>query len=440
MATFPSFHGYLRAFTIIALSTGVACSTPAFDAHHSAYSAHSDSDTSANFDATYGSSPAPFKINVHPKFIAETVLKVSHTRYVVDIDEPDFVDGPPRHNVTAVRDYWVNHYNWFDVQDELNEEYVYSPTPIGILCDGITRYKHFTTTVTTGPKSNFTDPVPLHFVHHRSKRTDAIPLLFIHGWPGSFIEVGNILDGLTNPPDASLPAFHVVAPSIPGFGFSPAPKKPGFGPREAGDAFHSLMQQLNYTRFVVQGGDFGGIILRYLAADNPVSVVSVLDNFWATSPNATDLKRYQQGLTTKDENTTIENLNRYNTENSGYRLEQQTLPLQLAIGMTDSPIGFAMWIYTLMHSAVDRYIWTPKEIITWSMMYYIQGPYGGMRFYKESLREVRYPNIPIRIHFRSSQYLGGIIHRQRFRHRNPLCTPARRDLRISKRHLVRHRK
>ena len=256
--------------------------------------------------------------------------------------------------------------------------------------NGNTRYKQFTTTVTTGPKSNFTEPVPLHFVHHRSNRADAIPFLFIHGWPGSFREVGHIIHGLTNPPNASSPAFHVVAPSIPGFGFSPAPGKPGFGPREAGDAFHSLMQQLNYTRFVIQGGDLGAVILRFMAADYPSSVVSVLSNFWAISPNATDRLRYQQGLTNEEENTIIRSLDRYNIQLSGYRYIQQTLPLQLAIGMTDSPIGNAMWIYTLMISVVDHLIWTPREIITWSMMYYIQGPYSGMRIYKESLREASY--------------------------------------------------
>ena len=74
-----------------------------------------------NYNATYGSSPAPFKINVHPSFIEETLLKVSHTRYTVDLEEPDFTAGPPRHNVTTVRDYWVNHYDWFDVQDQLNK-------------------------------------------------------------------------------------------------------------------------------------------------------------------------------------------------------------------------------------------------------------------------------------------------------------------------------
>lgn len=202
------------------------------------------------------------------------------------------------------------------------------------------------------------------------------------------MEVNNILDGLLNPSNASSPAFHVVAPSIPGFAFSPAPKKPGFATREAGNAFHALMQQLNYTRYVIQGGDFGGIILRFMAGDYPSSVVSVLDNLWVVPPNATDLLRYQQGLTTTDENTTIENLDAFTTQLSGYRLEQETQPLQLAIAMTDSPVGNAMWNYNFMVHAVDHYVWTPEEIITWSMMYYIQGPYGGMRFYKEVLKEV----------------------------------------------------
>jgi len=250
------------------------------------------------------------------------------------------------------------------------------------------RYNHFTTTVITGPRSNFSKPIPLHFIHHRSNRTDAIPLLFIHGWPGSFMEVKGILDGLLNPPSPSSPAFHVVAPSIPGFAFSPAPQKPGWGARESGYAFHALMQQLNYTRYVIQGGDFGGVILRYMAGDNPTSVASVLSNFWTIPPNVTDLQRYSEGLTTADENTTINNIEDFYNNYSGYRLIQETKPLQVAVGMTDSPVGFAMWIYYLMREVVDAYFFSPEEIITWTMMYYIQGPYGGMRLYKEILREV----------------------------------------------------
>ena len=125
-----------------------------------------------------------------------------------------------------------------------------------------------------------------------------------------------------------------------------------------------------------------------MAGDNPDAVVSVLSNFWIVPPNATDLQRYADKLTTPDENAHIAFLNFYDTQLAGYLYIQDTKPLQLAIGMTDSPVGFAMWIYSLMADAVDHYVWTPERIITWSMMYYIQGPYGGMRFYKEIRREV----------------------------------------------------
>ena len=255
------------------------------------------------------------------------------------------------------------------------------------------RFTQFTTTVTAQPGSNYSEPLPLHFVHHRSNRSDAIPLLFIHGWPGSFLEVENIIDGLVNPPNASLPAFHVVAPSIPGFGFSPAPTVPGFGSKAAAEAFNDLMvNQLNYTHFVVQGGDYGGIILRFLAGNHPESVVSALANFWFAPPNSTDMQRYYAKETTYDETYIIQELQTYQNFTSAYQFVQKNQPLQLAYGMTDSPVGFTMWIYDLMHTAAGPYYyWTPSELITWAMMYWIQGPEAGFRFYKENYL-VSFPN------------------------------------------------
>lgn len=122
-----------------------------------------------------------------------------------------------------------------------------------------------------------------------------------------------------------------------------------------------------------------------MAGDFPESIVSVLSNFWVIVPNATDLERFANGTTTADENTTIANIESYFTNRAGYAAIQETRPLELAVAMTDSPVGFAMWIYDLMFQAVDKYVWTPKTIITWAMMYYIQGPYAGFRLYKESV-------------------------------------------------------
>ncbi|CZR61773.1 related to epoxide hydrolase [Phialocephala subalpina] len=321
-----------------------------------------------NFKATFGATPRPFKIQVDPEFIRITKLKASLTRYTTDINQPDFVDGPPRHNISTIRDYWVNEYDWYSIEQEINQN--------------LTQY-----TTTVYADGNYTHPIPLHFVHHRSNRSDAIPLLFIHGWPGSFLEVGKMINNLTNPPNDSLPAFHIVAPSLPGFGFSPVPAYPGLGLREAGQAFENLMtKQLNYPKFVIQGGDFGGFTLRYMAGDFPDIAVSALSNFFIIPPNATDMARYEAGTTIAEENLNIEELTVFQNDYAGYRDIQQTRPLQLAVGMTDCPVVFAAWIYDFMFLHVNEYPWTPKEIITWAMMYYIQGPYAGFAMYKELAR------------------------------------------------------
>lgn len=235
-----------------------------------------------------------------------------------------------------------------------------------------------------GENSTYTEPIPLHFVHHTSSRADAIPLLFIHGFPGSFMEVGNIISALTNPENDSVPAFHVVAPSLPGFAFSPAPTVPGLGFIATAHAFDSLMKQLNYTQYVLQGGDLGGIITRYLAHYHPESAVSLLSNFWVVQPTAADLASYAAGQSSSDVTYMLGDYEAFTHEGFGYAQIQQTRPLRLAAGLTDSPIGLAMWIYDSMYGSVPNPgYWSAQDVITWTMMYWIQGPYASFRFYKE---------------------------------------------------------
>jgi pimeloyl-ACP methyl ester carboxylesterase len=319
-----------------------------------------------NLNASFGSSPTPMIIDVDPRFIAETRLKASLTRNPIDIYLLPFTEGIPSHNLTAIREYWVNQYNWSVVQDNLNAD-----------------FNHFTTTVGPLPSTyNYTRPVPLHFVHHRSTRSNAIPLLFIHGWPGSFLEVAKILEPLTQPPP-EVPAFHVVAPSIPGFGFSPAPTGPGFGLIEAGAAFNDLMGQLGYDHFVVQGGDLGSHTARYMAAMFPESVVSILSNLYNVNPSATDLARQAQGETTAEENAYIDFIEQSEPFYNAFWGIQETVPLQVAILLGDSPVGNIAWTYLGMRSFSPGYFWEIEELITWGMMLYIQGPYGSVRIYAE---------------------------------------------------------
>lgn len=170
--------------------------------------------------------------------------------------------------MTAVSKYWAKNYSWADVQSGINE-----------------KYSQYTTTVQSGP--NFTYPVPLHFVHHRSSRSDAIPLLMLHGWPSSFLEWDKVIGPLTSPPSSSLPAFDVVAPDLPGHGFSPAPQNPGLGPREIGQAFDDLMHQLGYTRYSIYTTDLGTFVGNWMVYDLSSSVVSHLTDFGYAPPNAT---------------------------------------------------------------------------------------------------------------------------------------------------------
>ena len=200
-----------------------------------------DADLKLNFKATFSEEVTKFTIEVDDEFLRTTKLKASLTRLPMDLEQqPEQADGPPRRVGEKVARYWADEYDWRQVEADLNR-----------------RFEQFTTIVRTGTSSSefpAAEPVPLHFVHHRSPRADALPLLFMHGWPGSFLEVEHILEPLVRPERDDLPAFHVVAPSIPGYGFSPSPRRPGMGYRATAAAFHALMQKLGYERFVWQGG------------------------------------------------------------------------------------------------------------------------------------------------------------------------------------------
>ncbi len=328
-----------------------------------------DEDLKLNFNATFCDQVVPFNISVKQEFIDFTKLKVSLTRFTDDQkDLEEYADGPPEHFVRKITAFWENVYDWRAVETGLN--------------DGS---NHFTTVVQTPQTSHhaYPDPIPLHFIHQKSSRPDAIPLLFVHGWPGSFLEVKSLIAPLTEPPDPALPAFHIVAPSIPGYGFSPSPRRPGFGYRQAGATFRALMLKLGYDKYVSQGGDAGDLINRYAAVDFPDNIVSGLSNFWVCPPRQSDLDLHAQGRASEDENYLVNLYQKFVGTRWGYAQLQQTRPLRLAIGLTDSPIGLAMWIYDSVRPGVDDpSLWTEERIITWTMMHWINGPYGAFSLYK----------------------------------------------------------
>jgi pimeloyl-ACP methyl ester carboxylesterase len=278
-------------------------------------------------------------------------------------------------------------------------------------------------------------------------------LLFLHGWPGSFLEVEPLIDSLTNPPNTSLPAFHVVAPSLPGYGFSPSPLKAGMGAKVIGAAFNALMtEKLGYARYVLQGGDFGAIIARVMAVEHPGSVAALHSYFWVMNPAPSDLERYIAGAATAEERAFIETNQRFNHDLwPTFGTLSALRPRKLSAALADSPVGLAVWIYDLLRPVTwgeaDR-VWTPERIVTWAMMQWIPGVYATLAI-AEYFAQVCDKRCVVNGNTKQKDvcyfltrinYLLMIIGElavHRGLRRLPLCDAARRHFRVPAGHLVR---
>ncbi|KAK5042320.1 hypothetical protein LTR13_002126 [Exophiala sideris] len=218
--------------------------------------------------------------------------------------------------------------------------------------------------------------IELHFVHARSQRPDAIPLLFLHGWPGSFMEVSNIL------PILNEAGFHVVAPSLPGYGFSSYPEKPGFKHRHHAMTFHSLMQKLDYPEYVVQGGDWGSDIVRIIGLMYPENVKAVHQNMLMMLKP--DFPGGQEPTYSAYERICLDRLQWFNDTNSDYDKIQATKPRTLGFAMHDSPVGMLAWMADKLFMWADEYPWTHTELITWTLLHYFPGPTTAFQMYFEN--------------------------------------------------------
>jgi pimeloyl-ACP methyl ester carboxylesterase len=235
--------------------------------------------------------------------------------------------------------------------------------------------------------------LPIHYVHETSDRVDATPLLFSHGWPGNFLEIRKVIRQLAHPDSPSMPAFHVVAPSIPGFGFSPAPTMPGISPTKVAQAFDKIMHRvLGYQKYVLQGGDFGSFITRSMAIQFPDRVrAQHLNMFPVDPPTFRQPLPYFRYLFSSIfysdwEKDALRVRKAFEVDQSGYLEQQKTRPQTLGIALGDSPLGLLAWFMEKFHDWMDQdnYKLTDKEIVTFVMMHWIQGATPGLRFYYEA--------------------------------------------------------
>jgi microsomal epoxide hydrolase len=253
-------------------------------------------------------------------------VRLERTRLPDQIPGTAWEQGTDRAYLEGLLAYWRDGFDWRAQERELN------------------RFDHFRTAI---------DGLDLHFVHERSASADAIPLLLLHGWPGSFIEFMGLVGPLTDPAagGAGGQAFHVVIPSLPGFGFSEAPEARGYGPERIADVLAALMERLGYDRYGVQGGDWGAIIGRSVAGNYPDRVIGLHSNFilGGPAPGADP----DAGVTAEERELRRERVAAF-AEGSAYQEIQGTKPQTLGYGLNDSPAGLAAWIVEKFHAWSDH--------------------------------------------------------------------------------------
>jgi pimeloyl-ACP methyl ester carboxylesterase len=259
----------------------------------------------------------PFALHVPEEALEDLRERLRRTRWpeaetVARADGAlDWSQGPPLAYVRALVDHWATAYDWRRVETALNAH---------------------------GQALTEVDGLDLHLLHVRSSRSDARPLVITHGWPSSVLEPLEVMDALAEPSDPDLPAFHVVAPSLPGFGFGARPTTTGWDVDRTADAWVELMARLRYDRFYAAGGDWGGRVTAALGRRHPERTVG-LHSFTAY----VDEPASQDGLD-DTQRTWVAAAHEFRRTGGGYSLEQSTRPQTVGYLLTDSPVAQLTWL------------------------------------------------------------------------------------------------
>jgi len=301
----------------------------------------------------------PFRIDIPQADVADLRARLARTRWPDQLAGVGWEYGIPLDYVRDLAEYWQTSYDWRLHERRLNE------------------FPQFTTVI---------DGQRVHFVHVRSAEPSAIPLIVTHGWPGSVVEFTGVIGPLTDPrahggdPDD---AFHLVVPSIPGYGFSGPTHERGWNVHRIALAWDTLMTRLGYQRYGAQGGDWGSAISRELGIVAPEHVIGVHLNMLIPQG------QLDQPDLTEVEKARLERMQRFRATGSGYGLIQSTRPQTLAYGLTDSPAGQLAWITEkfgewvdgdLPDDAVDR-----DQLLTNVSVYWLTGTAGSSaRLYFEA--------------------------------------------------------
>jgi pimeloyl-ACP methyl ester carboxylesterase len=272
-------------------------------------------------EATDKTAIRPFRVNVPEAELTDLRRRITATRFPEKETVTDFSQGVPLATTQKLARYWATEYDWRKVEARLNA------------------VPNFITEI---------DGLDIHFIHVRSKHENALPVLISHGWPGSIIEQLKLIEPLTNPTahGGGADAFHVVIPSMPGYGFSGKPTETGWGPERIARAWNVLMKRLGYTSYVAQGGDWGSVVVDYMGVQAPKGLLAIHTNMPGVVPPAIDAAAFAgapvpAGLSA-DEKHAYEQLAAF-YKNVYYAVFMGTRPETLT-ALADSPVGLATFM------------------------------------------------------------------------------------------------
>lgn len=312
----------------------------------------------------------PFTIAVAESELADLRDRLGRTRWPDRETVDDWSQGIPLDYVKDLCAYWAERYDWRRCEAALNG-WGSHRAPV----DG------------GGDES-----VDIHLLHVRSPHPGALPLVLTHGWPGSVIEFSKVIGPLTDPPShGGRPedAFHVVCPTLPGYGFSDKPTRTGWGVQRVGRAWAQLMAALGYERYGAQGGDWGAMVTTSIGQQDPEHCVGVHVNMAICPPGPDDLA----GLTEREQSA-LDGMGHYDRWDSGYSKQQSTRPQTLGYGLADSPAGQAAWIVEKFWAWTDcgghpENVLTRDDLLDNVMLYWLtDSGASSARMYWESFSSV----------------------------------------------------
>jgi pimeloyl-ACP methyl ester carboxylesterase len=318
----------------------------------------------------------PFKVTVDPAVLEDLKQRVACTRWPESETCPDWSQGIPLTYTQQLARYWATEYDWRRCEKKLNG------------------WPQFTTEI---------DGIDIHFIHARSRHPQALPLIISHGWPGSIVEFHKVIDALIDPTahgGSERDAFHVVAPCLPGYGFSGKPTTTGTSVEKIGRMWGQLMERLGYDRYVAQGGDWGSMITQSIGQTQTEHCAGIHINMPVVAPDPDTMTSL-----TEREQQALADMGAYVEKGSGYSKQQSTYPQTLGYGLADSPVGQMAWIVEKFYMWTDcevngtrhpENVLTRDELLDNVMLYWLNNAAASSaRLYWESFSQVNMEPITI---------------------------------------------